>query len=145
MKKLYFILSYTWGIIMVLVGYLVAGVLEVLRQFNGKFKLPIITMTRFGPCLHIKVGNKWGGVSLGQVIITDNTPSEHTLNHEFGHTIQNAIFGPLFIFLVAIPSACWYQIHMYKDKFDKKIPDYDTAWFEGMATKLGDKYIDKFK
>ena len=49
--------------------------------------------------LHFMCGHHWGGLSLGCVNITDHTPSQHTLNHEFGHSIQNCMYGPLMVFI----------------------------------------------
>jgi hypothetical protein len=52
------------------------------------------------------------------------------------------VFGPLFIPLVAIPSATryWYRRRLrkaYGEPILKKLPSYDSVWFEGQATRLG--------
>lgn len=65
--------------------------------------------------------------------------SEHTLNHEFGHAIQNMLYGPFFIFLVAIPSGIRYQLITRKII---KVKDYDDIWFERQATNWGYRYVD---
>ena len=84
-----------------------------------------------------RAGHNWGGVSLGIFSFICEEAGEHTLNHEFGHSIQNAIFGPLFPFIVAIPSATRYWKFVANQK--KGIPneDYDAIWFEGSATYWG--------
>ena len=84
-----------------------------------------------------KFGHNWGGVSLGIFTFMCLESKERTLNHEFGHSIQNAIFGPFFIPLVAIPSFIRYQ--KFNSNIKKGIPneDYDAIWFEGSATKWG--------
>ena len=47
-------------------------------------------------------------------------------------------------FLVSIPSAMryWYREYLVrkKKKLHSELPPYDSIWFEGWATKLGDKY-----
>ncbi len=134
-KFIYYILNLTWGGIMTLVGY--AAALGLLISGHKP--------AWNGPCLHFKVGRNWGGVSLGLVTITDDTPTAEILHHEFGHTLQNAILGPLFIFLVAIPSGIRYQMFEYRWRHNKPNPDYDSIWFEGTATKYGTKYFDVFK
>ena len=64
----------------------------------------------------------------------------HTKQHELGHTFQNAILGPFFIFLVSIPSAIRYWLH----RFNKLNHDYDFAWFEGNASYFGNYYYNNY-
>ena len=99
-KVLYYILSFTWGLPMTLIGLASALVLICLGY----------KANTYGGRLHFTVGKKWGGMSLGTVIITDDNAPEHTMNHEFGHSIQNCYYGFLMPFIVCIPSAIryWY-------------------------------------
>ena len=72
---------------------------------------------------------------MGTMFLRDYSSYFSTNNHELGHTFQNAILGPFFIFIVAIPSAIryWYR------RFSKKTkPEYDAIWFEGSATSIGE-------
>lgn len=132
-KILFYVLSFTWGIVMTLIGLMAACVLMILGYKPEKY----------GYCLHFKVGNKWGGVSLGIVFITDKTPSEHTKMHEHGHSLQGCYFGPLMPFIVCIPSAVryWYRELKYHRKGLMPPTQYDDAWFEGDATKRGTEFI----
>ena len=77
MKTIYYILACTWGVILTLIGFSAAAGLMLLG----------VKPRRLGPCWHFQFGKSWGGLSLGLVIITDNSPSLHTLKHEFGHTL----------------------------------------------------------
>lgn len=109
MKKfktfLFYFLSYTWGIIMTLIGsvamlaLLIAG--HKVEKFNGRY--------------FIRVGKSWGGVELGCFFLTDSSPTLHIKQHESGHGIQNIILGPLMPFVVCIPSAIRYWIMEMKD------------------------------
>ena len=91
----------------------------------------------------IEVGGNWGGVNLGCIslcggyttVCPDENWFQHTRRHEFGHSLQNLIFGPLFPFLVAIPSAIRYHYQNYRSKKGLSNKEYDAIWFEGMATK----------
>ena len=134
MIKLYLILNYTWGILMTLIGY---GACAVLRCAGFRPK-------RIGPCYHFMVGSAWGGLTLGMTIITDDEPNEWILDHEFGHSVQNAFFGPLFPFLIAIPSVIRYWKRKKDEKNGKELPDYDSVWFEGQATELGTTFRSLF-
>ena len=48
------------------------------------------------------------GVSLGNYVILGNwaLDKDATINHEYGHTIQSKILGPLYLFTVGILSGC---------------------------------------
>lgn len=131
-KALFYTLSFTWGIIMTLIGLILACVL-ICMGYKPK---------RWGGCLYFTVGENWGGVELGIVFITDKRDSENTKNHEFGHAIQNCRYGVLMPFLVCIPSAIrfWWR-KMKKKKGLKNKTGYYDIWFEAEATRLGEKYI----
>ena len=135
-KVLYYILSFTWGLPMTLIGLLCACVLIC----SGHRAIT------YGGCLHFSVGENWGGVSLGIVIITDDITPLHTMKHEFGHSLQNCYYGFLMPFIVCIPSAIryWYREIRYHRRDIVPPTAYDDAWFEGQATQWGYKYIKYF-
>ena len=130
-KTDFYISNCTWGIIMTLIGAVVAAVMVCLGH----------KPTRHGGCFCFEVGKNWGAISLGLVIVCSKGSDEHIKNHEFGHSVQNMYFGPLFIFLVAIPSfvRCQYYNWIYTHRPEKayKLPDYESIWFERDATQLG--------
>ena len=56
---------------------------------------------------------------MGLMFLRDHNSSVSYINpHEFGHTFQNCLLGPLFPFMVAIPSAIRYWL---REIFPKKI------------------------
>lgn len=72
-------------------------------------------------------------------------PEGDIRQHESGHGLQNIMLGVLMPFLVSIPSMirCWYReliIRSGKKKYSD-LPDYDAIWFEGWATRLGEKHF----
>ena len=115
---------------MTIIGLLTAGVLMIMK------KTPI--PNQYGWYFEIGKDN-WGGLDLGMESLVNKNPSEHILNHEFGHAIQNCYFGPLFLF-IWIASAIRYQIRKIQQKKGKQLPPYDSIWFEGQATRLGTEY-----
>lgn len=106
-----------------------------------------------GYTIIIEVGGNWGGVNLGCIslcggyttVCPDENWFQHTRRHEFGHSLQNLIFGPLFPFIVAIPSAIRYHYQNYRSKKGLPNKEYDAIWFEGTATRWGTKAIAKIE
>jgi hypothetical protein len=135
MKKfLFYLLSFTWGLPMTLVGCVVSFVLLSLGYKPKKY----------GYCWYFEIGNNWGGLELGVCFLTDTTPTVDTKNHEHGHAFQNCFFGPLMPFVVSIPSAIryWYREFKYCKKGKTPPTDYDSIWFEGDASRRGTKFIE---
>ena len=95
------------------------------------------------------VGERWGGLNMGPITVTDTLSATSTLTHEFGHSIQNCYLGPFMPFLVALPSAVryWYREWLVRSgrKAWHELPDYDNIWFEGTATSMGNSYFDFLK
>lgn len=136
-KKAFYILNVTWGLPMTLIGALVALVL-IISGHKPK---------RWGGCIYFNVGKSWGGLELGLFFLTDERDSTHTKNHEFGHGLQNAMYGVLMPFMICIPSAVryWYRELRYHRKGITPPTSYDDIWFEGEATALGEKYIKEWE
>ena len=106
MKKIiFYLLSFTWGIVYSIIGLLVTLIMLVTGHKPKMFKT----------CWYFIVGNTWGGCNFGPCIVIGSN-CESCLPHEFGHAIQNCIFGPTFPFLIAIPSMLryWYRELYFK-------------------------------
>ena len=136
-KTLFWTLSWTWGIIVTLIGSLIFA---VLTSFGYK---PFRNIYGYA----IEIGEGWGGLEMGPFCLVSKNPSQHTLNHEFGHGIQNCFFGPFMLF-ISLTSAIryWYreyQIRVLKKSY-KDLPDYDSIWFEGDATHLGNYFKEHY-
>lgn len=131
-KWLYYVLMYSWGGIMSLIGVIVSLILIIClkspQSYNGTW--------------YFKVSRSRGGVSLGSCFVRDENSIDSINKHEFGHTYQNAIFGPFFIFIIAIPSFIRYWYQVINTKKGKQNKSYDLIWFEGSATTIG-SYITK--
>ena len=148
---LFWFLSLTWGIIMTSIGAIVTLGLNFVKfaAAVAGYKLEIKTH-RNGCSFITEVGGNWGGLELGAFALCGNysktspTWFEHTRRHEFGHAIQHLYLGPLFIFVVAIPSASRYWYQRIMQKKGKRFPAdwYDSIWFEGGATKTGTEFVD---
>lgn len=132
-KWLYYLLQFTWGIVMNVLGVLVFAVLIIFGRKRPK---------KFKNCWYIVVGKNWGGLELGTFFLIDQNEHLSTKYHESGHGLQNIVWGPLFLFVIWIPSAIRYQYRELKYHRKGKNPptDYDDIWFEGQATNWGHKY-----
>lgn len=135
MKKfLFYLLSFIWGLPMTLCGLIVAAILLLAGHKPKKWKY----------CYYFEIGHNWGGLEFGAFFLVNKNSSTHIKNHEHGHAIQNCWFGPFFPFIVFIPSAIrywWRELLTKRGKTD--LPDYDSIWFEGQATRLGTALADK--
>lgn len=135
---LYYLLNYTWGIIMTLVGWAIIFFTHLFLSKN------IVESGKFGPCHYVMIGDNWGGLELGvNFLIADKMGESwtlHTKMHESGHTFQNALFGPFAIILIFIPSAIRYWYQRIRTKMGKDNKPYDSIWFEGSATTVGENH-----
>ena len=134
-KTLFYILSFTWGLPLTLVGLIVA---MVLRMFGYK-------PYQHGYCFYFEIGENWGGLELGVVFLTNKNPTLHIKNHEYGHALQNCIYGFFMPFIVCIPSMIryWHRKIRTMNGLENKAA-YDDIWFEGQASKWGSKFYERW-
>lgn len=127
---LWWLWQLTWGALMTYPGLLVTAFCIVfLRKKAYKNGFSYI----------VKIGRHWGGLEIGAVALCDKYSSfNYIRRHEFGHNMQQLIFGPFQIF-IWIASAIRYW---YREIKKITVPSYDNIWFERTATHLGYKYID---
>lgn len=136
-KPVFYLLSCTWGIL-----YTVAGALIALALILTGHK-----PRRWGWAWYFVVGKRpWGGMEWGPFFVTDRFGTDHIRNHEFGHALQNCVFGPFMIFLVSLPSSAryWYRrIGASRGRVPKT--EYESVWFEAQATRLGTNKMKKIE
>lgn len=139
-RWLFWLLAFTWGLPMTMLGLLISLAMLIIG------KKP----KRFCSIWFFNVGRSWGGFETGCMFLRDNASSDAISKHEYGHAFQNCIYGPLFIFIVAIPSAVRYwqrriaaRIHEDDASYNQK--PYDAIWFEGSATHIGGIAAEEFK
>lgn len=140
---LYWTLNFTWGIITTLLGWMMTVFTKIFLEKH------INEIGKFGPCHYISIFENWGGLEMGVCFFLGNYPIDtmwglHTRCHEIGHTFQNAIFGPLAIFIIYIPSAIRYWYQIIRERKGKQNSDYDSIWFEGSATNIGTDYYNNY-
>lgn len=110
-KFLFYLLSFTWGILMTAIGLIVALALIVTGHQPKKW----------GYCYYFEVGKGWGGLELGSFFLVSKNALNYTKSHELGHGMQNCWLGPLMPFVVSIPSAVRYWMLEFKTQKGKYI------------------------
>jgi len=82
--------------------------------------------------------SRWG-ISLGDYIILGDYFSRMTVKHEYGHTLQSYMFGPLYLLVIGLPSITQniLSIVSYKIGAGHYADDYYTRYPENWADKLG--------
>lgn len=116
------ILMYIWQLPQHIVGLILLLFIkgEVKHKFNG------INYYFYDPFP--------GGISLGNYMIIGETWSQ-TIKHEYGHSIQSRMLGPLYLFIVGIPSLIWAWLYGPIIKPTKN--GYYKFYTEKWADKLG--------
>ena len=130
MKRVaYTILQLTWGLPQTLLGLILY--LKNLRRPHERYR----------SCIETHWKSK-GGISLGLFIFTPETVqpnSEKIRVHEYGHTIQSLLLGPLYLPFIGIISYTWANLPYFKRlRKEKKIP-YTACFVEAWASRLGEK------
>lgn len=133
-RILYVFLQFTWGIIQN-----IAGVFVRLFVLIGSGK-----EARMGTH-HGAVVTKWKkshSMGLGMFIFFghEGAPDEkNVLSHEYGHTVQSAWLGPLFLFVIGIPSYTWAFLPSCVKKRKEQGIKYCSFYPESWANRLGEK------
>lgn len=135
---LYKVWQCTWGLVQTMLGFIV-----FLKHYNSKhfvYHGAIITVWELK-----------SSVSLGMFVFVTKQPffakkyegkidakelSNRLLVHEYGHTIQSLILGPLYLVFIGIPSSMW-GFFGEKSRRKNKIP-YAAFFTESWANRLGE-------
>ncbi len=103
-----------------------------------------VTNVEIGPnyvLVNDRNDDRWGltlGVYINSGGIRDDYKHDPLFIHEFGHTIQSKLLGPLYIKKVGIPSA----LSGYLDYYTDIDHDHDRAWFEINANQFSSLFYD---
>lgn len=68
--------------------------------------------------------------------ISDNEIYQRTMVHEYGHTIQSAILGPLYLLVIGLPSTLW--LTLFSKRRKSKEISYFSFYTEKWANKAGE-------
>ncbi|HPD02292.1 MAG TPA: hypothetical protein P5161_03790 [Eubacteriales bacterium] len=128
----FYLLQFTWGLLANLLGFLV---------YLSKGKL---NREWFKGALISRHEENWGGVSLGIFIFVNGARGEQWFldarAHEYGHTLQNLLLGPLYLFVIGIPSVIWCNSKRFIKLREEKGVSYYEFYPEKWANAWGDRF-----
>jgi hypothetical protein len=122
---------WTWCFPQTLLGFIVFCVV--------KYRGAIIEIENYRGVTLVRTTNSklMGGMALGKynfVIDKQWKTAAQTIEHEYGHTAQGYILGPLYIIIIGIPSEFWLLLSHISPYIKKT---YRTRFPENWADTLG--------
>lgn len=94
---------------------------------------------RYGDSIACVLPNKSGSLSLGLFFFLHPKAAnnEYTKRHEWGHTRQSLLLGPLYLFVIALPSMVWCNFfRKYREKNDVSYYVFYTEKWANKCAKL---------
>ena len=126
-KVLYYIIQWTWGLPQNLIGLVIwlgcKG--ERCESFHGA------AVTRWRV--------RRGSLGLGMFLFLTKRADRKVLVHEYGHSVQSLILGPLFLPVVGIPSFLWAGLRVCQNYRARRKKSYYSFYPERWANALGQK------
>ncbi len=130
-KLLFYLVQFTWALPQNLTGFL-AYLVMYKNHKHERFHNSFIT--------YVSKKN-FGGVSIGIFIFINPDRSEDWLHdtkiHEYGHTIQSLALGPVWPFVIALPSVIWCGLPALVKYRKEKSVSYYWLYCEGWANLWG--------
>ena len=132
------IVQWTWGIVQNVLGFLLF--LTVLRKRHYLFRTSLVTEWKFPY-----------SASYGMFVFLnreeDTSDPKKVLHkweydmlvHEYGHSIQSMLLGPLFLPVIAIPSVIWATAPFFEKLRNRKKLSYHWLYCEKWANAMGDR------
>ncbi len=133
MKLWYYLVQFTWGILQNLAGcfWFLCCLGKKHSVYHGAI-LTRISMKRFS-----------GGFTFGCFIFLTEPMGKETehdiLIHEYGHTIQSLILGPVWSLVIGLPSMLWCNLPLFRRLRSRKGIAYSRLYCEGWANRLGER------
>ena len=121
-----FVLQCSWGILQTFIGaVLIVWCVVFCKQKPFLYRDSIACV----------LPNKSGSLSVGLFFFLHPkaADNEYTKQHEWGHTRQSLILGPLYLFVIALPSMVW--CNCFKKYREKKDLSYYVFYTEKWANK----------
>ncbi len=138
---LYVIWQCTWGILQTLLGfvhfliyikckhYFYHGAIVTEWNNRSSVSLGLFVFVTAEPYFYEKLKDEYSMEEL----------SKRLLVHEYGHTIQSLLLGPLYLIVIGIPSTLWGFLPYFNNKRKNESLSYFSCYTESWANTWGEK------
>ena len=132
-RLLYIVWQYTWGLLQNLAGGTIYSFyrLRGCPHFAYQGALAVIWPVRSG------------SMSLGRFLFLHESyrPGDRALlAHEYGHPIPSLILGPLYLFVIGLPSLLWAGLPVFQRRRHDRHVSYYSFYPEKWANALGARF-----
>lgn len=131
-KILFYLWQFTYALIQNLIGLCMLAIYKAKGSESEVYHNALIT--------YIDKKN-FGGVSLGMFIFINKNVEgirRHDMRiHEYGHTVQSLILGPVWLLVIALPSVIWCGLPALVRLRKRKNISYYRLYCEGWANICG--------
>ena len=129
-RVIFTVLQCTWGILQTLAG--AAVFLVLIKRKHFIYRAGIGTLWSRGESL-----------SLGLFFFVSEQSPEDRQNelcaHEYGHSIQSVILGPMFLPVLGLPSSLWCMMPYFERRRARKGRSYYSLYTERWANAIAEK------
>lgn len=124
-KTAHYILQFTWALPQNLLG-LIVFVISLLsgRKLAFRYNVSPVILTR-----------RIYGLCLGIFIFVQDSDNPTLVRHEYGHTLQSLILGPLWLLVIGLPSIIW--AGLFSGYRKSRQISYYSFYTESWANRLG--------
>lgn len=132
-RLLYIVWQYTWGLLQNLAG----GTIYAFYRLRG------CPHFAYQGALAVIWPVRSGSMSLGRFLFLHESyrPGDRALlAHEYGHTIQSLIVGPLYLFVIGLPSLLWAGLPVFQRRRHDRHVSYYSFYPEKWANALGARF-----
>ncbi|MBQ1405359.1 MAG: hypothetical protein II382_07500 [Oscillospiraceae bacterium] len=132
-RLLYIVWQYTWGLLQNLAG----GTIYAFYRLRG------CPHFAYQGALAVIWPVRSGSMSLGRFLFLHESyrPGDRALlAHEYGHTIQSLILGPLYLFVIGLPSLLWAGLPVFQRRRHDRHVSYYSFYPEKWANALGARF-----
>ena len=117
----------TWGLLQNVAGLVVLLVLGRGRR-RYRFRAALVTEWALA-----------GGLSLGAFVFVPKGCPRSLMVHEYGHTVQSLILGPLYLPIIGLPSMLWANLPACRNRRRTRGISYYSFFPERWANALGER------
>ncbi len=121
---LYWLFQLTWGILQTFFGFILF--LKNIKRRHFIYKGAVFTEWARG-----------GGISLGLFVFVKPNAESGLICHEYGHTLQSLLLGPLYLLIIGLPSFIWAGLPYFRRLRKEKGISYYSLYCERWANALG--------